>query len=174
MCTNAPSPGAKRVEGLARNRVTGKHDRRAAVFDPKRDGRAYRAVIRRRHADLHTVAVPDDTLGVLVHLYRRRRRQVRMMGDPVTDIEAEGLKRRVDDLRGPRGADDRQRCRVGIERGHPAGDDQVAEVGDVIAVQMGQQQRAEPVRAGTGGGQPLLDAAAAVDQEDLPARAHEC
>ena len=96
------------------------------------------------------------------------------MRDPVADVESERLERGLDHLGGSGRPDDRQRCGIGGERGDPAGDDQVAQVGDVVAVQMGQQQRGQPVGAGTDGRHPLLHTAPAVDEERLPARTHEC
>ena len=75
------------------------------------------------------------------------------MGDPVADVEAERLERGLDHLGGPGRTDDRQRCGIGGERGDPPGDDHVAQVGDVVAVQMGQQQRGQPVGAGAHGRQ---------------------
>ena len=66
-----------------------------------------------------------------------------------------------------------QRRRVGVERRHPAGDDHVAEIGDVVAVQVSEQQRRQSVGSDTDGGRPLLNDAPAVDEKRLPACTHE-
>jgi hypothetical protein len=167
------SPGRQRVEALTRDGVTGQHDRGAAVFDAESDGRRDGPVIRRRHPDRHPVAVPHHTVGALMNLHRRWRGQVGVMRDPVADIEVERLERGVDHLGRARRPDDRQGRRVRVERGHPSGDDHVAQVGDVIAVQVRQQQRGQRVRAGASCRHALLHAAAAVDQKCLPAGPHE-
>jgi len=57
---------------------------------------------------------------------------------------------------------------------HPSRDDQVAQVGDVIAVQVSQQQGGQSVRADTGGRHPLLYTSPAVDEKRLTARAYKC
>ena len=49
----------------------------------------------------------------------------------------------------------------------------VAEIGDVVAVQVGQQQRGQRVGARARRRQALLHSSTAVDQEGLPARAHK-
>ena len=58
------------------------------------------------------------------------------------------------------------------ERGDPPGGDDVAEVGDVVAVQVGQQQRGDVGGADADGRGPHQHAAPAVDEEqsDSPAR----
>jgi hypothetical protein len=96
------------------------------------------------------------------------------MRDAVADVETERPERGVDDLGGAGRPDDLQRSGIGRERRDPPGDDHVTEVGDVVAVQMRQQQRTQPVGPGTGRRQPLLHTASAVDEERLPARPHEC
>ena len=60
--------GGQRVEAVARHRVTGQHDRCAAVFDPESDGGRHRPMIRRRHRICTPLAIPDHTVGVFVHL----------------------------------------------------------------------------------------------------------
>lgn len=49
----------------------------------------------------------------------------------------------------------------------------ITEVGDVVAVQVGQQQRSQAVRAHTDRRRPLKNTAAAVHQERLPTRADQ-
>ena len=60
------------------------------------------------------------------------------MREPVADVERERLADRVDDVGGAGRPDDLKRHGVGIEGRHPAGDYDVAQVCDVIAVQMCQ------------------------------------
>jgi hypothetical protein len=73
-----------------------------------------------------------------VHLDRWRRGQIVVMGDPVTDVVAERLQRGLDRLRGAGWPDDRERRGIGCEGGDPTCDEYVAEVADVIAVQVGE------------------------------------
>jgi hypothetical protein len=108
-----------------------------------------------------------------VHLHGRRRVQVGVVGDPVADVVAERLERRLDRFRGAGRPDDRQRRRIGRQRADPARDEHVAEVTDVVAVQVGEQQRRQAGGADAHCGGALQHPAPAVHQEHLPARAHQ-
>ena len=83
----------------------------------------------------------------------------------------ECLQRVLDDLGCSRGADDRQRGQLRGEARHPPGDEHVTEVGDVVAVQMRQQQRGQAVGTHPDGGGALQHAATTVHEENLAARA---
>jgi hypothetical protein len=77
--------------------------------------------------------------------------------DPVADVGAEGFQRRLDD-----------RCGPGCEGGNRAGDQQVAEIGDVVAVQVGEQQSRQAVGAQTDRRCALQHAASAIQRGDNP------
>ncbi|CQD21922.1 hypothetical protein BN970_05176 [Mycolicibacterium conceptionense] len=143
------------------------------MLDPESDRRRHRLVIGGRDPDIGTAVFPHQPVGVLTNFHLRRAGEVGMVGDAVADGVPESAQRRLDHLCGSGRADDRQRRCVRGERAHPAGDDHIAQVGDVIAVQMGQQQCAELVGAGTDRGQALQHSAAAVDEKHLVARAHQ-
>jgi hypothetical protein len=96
-----------------------------------------------------------------------------MMGDPVADVGPERGQHVFDHLGGARRPDDRQRGLLRRERRHPSGDQQITEVGNVVAVQVGQQQGSQAVRAHTDRRRPLKNTAAAVRQERLPTRADQ-
>ena len=159
--------GRQLVQAGAGHRVAGQHHRSAIEFDPEPDRRRHRSVIGRRHPDRHAVAIPHRAVGVFVDLDRRRRVQVGVMGDPVADVVAERLQRRLHRLGGARGPDDRQRRRIGREVGDPTGDDDVAEFGDVVAVQVGEQQRRQSGGTHTDRRRALQHATPAIDQEHL-------
>jgi len=63
-----------------------------------------------------------------------------MVSNAVADVGTEGFQCRLDYRGSSRRPDDRQWHGIGCKRGDPAGDQQVAEVGDVVAVQVGEQQ----------------------------------
>jgi hypothetical protein len=102
-----------------------------------------------------------------VNLDRRRPVQVGVIGDPVTNVVAERLQRRLHRLGGARGSDDRQRRRIGREVADPTGDEDVAEFGDVVAVQVGEQQRRHSGGTHTNRRRALQHATPAIDQEHL-------
>gem|GEM_PF-4492543 len=165
--------GGQLVEARARHRVACHHHRNVVGSDPESDRRFHRPMIGGGHGDSHPVAVPNQTLGVLLHIDSRRRGQVGVVRDAVADVPAERLERRVDDLCGAGRADDRQRWRVGYERGDPAGDQHVAEIGDVVAMEVRQEQRGQSVGAHPDGRSPLQNAAPAVHQQCLAPGAHQ-
>ena len=141
MCTNAPASGRQLVQAGAGHRISGQHHRRGPEFDPEPDGWCHRPVIGRGHPDRHSVAIPHRTFGVFVHFDGRRGLQIGVVSDPVTDVVAKRVQGRLNRVRGARRSDDRQRGGIRGERADPTRDEDVAEVADVIAVQVGEQQR---------------------------------
>jgi hypothetical protein len=95
------------------------------------------------------------------------------MSDPVLDVVAKRLQRRLDRLRGPGRTDDRQRRGVRCEGADPTGDEKVAEVPDVVAVQMGDQQRRQSGGAHAHGRRALQHPTPAVHQKHLPPSPHQ-
>ena len=149
VCTSASAPAHRSVEPGARHGVAGGDDRW------RRRGRSGSRCSARRAGDRSARSgsrpLPGRSIGPLVDLDDRRPTAAR---------------------RGRRGGRGGSRCRVratarmwsttalvptgptivsgvGCERHHPAGGDHVVEVGDVVAVQVGEQHRRE-VRARRG------------------------
>ena len=83
------------------------------------------------------------------------------------------LQRRLHRLGGAGRSDDRQRRGIGREDGDPTGDEDVAEIADVVAVQVGEQQRRQPGGAHADRRRALQHSTPAIDQEHLPAGPHQ-
>ncbi len=83
----------------------------------------------------------------------------------------EGRQDPVDHGAGAGRPDDPERGRG--EGGHPAARDDVVEVGDVVAVEVGEHQRGQLVGLGAGRGRAHQDTPAAVEQQRRAAGAHE-
>ena len=97
--------------------------------------------------------------------------QVVVMGVAVTLIEAQHLEHRVDDLTS---ADRSDHSKRNVDGHHdPARGDKVVEIGDVIAVQMRDQDRVDHSGHDAGRQESHDGPASAVDHDVLPAGLHQ-
>ena len=97
--------------------------------------------------------------------------EVLVMGEAIALVRGEHGHHSVHHALGARWPDHHQRCRAG--RHHPVRRHDVAEVTDVVAVEMGEQHRAEADRKDAGGGESQHDPASAVEQQGGPTAAQQ-
>ena len=132
------------------------------MVEAEPDARLDRFVVGLTAGDLHATRQVDSTLGHFDHRHRRPMVEVVVVRDAVLDVRAERGQNVFDDCLCADRTDDRQR-RL-LERHHPAGRDDVVEVGDVIAVQVRDQHSSEVRRTKPCRSQPHQDAAACIDE----------
>ena len=128
-------------------------------------------MVCRRGGDHHATVVPHLSSRVLVDRDIGRRGDIGVVTDAVGDIRGQCGQCRLDHRARAGRADDRQRGRA--EAVDPPGGDDVGEIGDVIAVQMGQQHRGQVRRAHPDGGSAHQHTPAAVDEERLTPGYHQ-
>ena len=163
--------GAQRVEPLARHRVAGDDHGLAAVVDAVADGGVDGLVVGRPGDDPHVAVGEHDPVGDLVHDRVRPPVEVLVVVEAVADVRLEHrLGRPYHALGADRAVDGE---RVGCERGDPARRDDVVEVGDVVRVQVGEQQRLERAGGRLRGGGAHEDAATAVEEQVADRGAHQ-
>jgi hypothetical protein len=154
---------AELVESRARHGVAGEHHGRTGVVEAVGDARLDRAVIGRSDGDGRRPGGELDGPGVdLDHLDERWTRQVVVVGDAVADVGGERGQEMVDDGPGADRADDTQRRR--LEREDPLARDHVVEIGDVVAVEVGQQHGGELRRPESDRGEAHQGAASGIDE----------
>ena len=176
----APCPRGARSARRRRRRRTGRRARRTGCRRrraPRRGPRARPGSRRWARPGRWSVAptitraspmVSSLAGGHLDHVDRGRVVQVVVVGQAVADVGGQHRQHPVDHLAGAGRAVDRER--VGHRAHHPAGGDHVVEVGEVVAVEVGEQHGAEHPREGAGRGQAHEHAPAGVDEQQGAAR----
>ena len=129
-------------------------------------------MVGRCDGDPHAAVVPHLTLGVFVHHNLGGCGDIGVVADPVGDVGSQGRQRRLHHRFGTGRTDDRQRRRTeGID---PPGGDDIGQVGDVVTVQMGEQQCGQVLRADADRGHPHQHTATAVDEERVLSGSDQC
>ena len=162
---------AEAIEAVARHRVSGDDDDLTVVLDPVADRRVHRPMVGGSRHDAHAALVVHDALDLLGHDHCRIPRQVLVVVEPVGDVRGQRVEQPVDN--GGRAGGPEHAERLRLERGHPAAGDHVVEVGDVVAVEVGQDQRRQLTGLHADRGGSHQHAAAAVEQERGSTGSHE-
>ena len=149
------------IEACAGHGVAGDDDACSGVIEPEGDRGLDGPVVGRRTGDCHRSRCRDGTVLDLDDLHRWAIVEVFVVREAIANVGLEGCDEMVHHVAGPRRADDRQRCR--LERRHPSGGDNVVQVGDVVAVQVGQEHSCELPDSGSG--EAHQHAPAGVDEE---------
>jgi hypothetical protein len=164
-------PCAQPVQARTGHGVAGEHHRLVTVVDPVADGGVHGLVVGRRRGHADVAQREHHAVGHLVHHRVGAPVEVLVVREAVADVLLEHGLGGPHHALGPDRAVDGERVRD--EGGDPAGGDDVVEVGDVVAVQVGEQQRLQ----GPGGAgrrrRPQQHAPAAVHQQVAGRGAHQ-
>ncbi len=151
------------IESRAGHTVTAEHDRRGPVVNPERDRRLDRAMVGRSDPHARRTNREHVTRRDLEDFHVGHPREIVVVRKAISNV---GRKRRecgVDDFTQPRRSIDQQGATLWAH--DPVRGDDVVEVGDVIAVQMRDEQRVEHHREHTSGGETQQHRTSAVDKQ---------
>ena len=151
------------VEPVAGHGVPGDDHRGVVVVDAVAHGRVHGGVVGGSGRHPHVTLLEHHPVGHVGGHCGRPPGQVCVMGEPVADVGLEHCLGGSHEPDSPDGADDGQRA--GREGHRPPCGDEVVEIGDVVAVEMGEEDGAERNRAREGARRTHRDTAARVEQE---------
>jgi hypothetical protein len=124
---------------------------------------------RREHPD--AVSIEDDTVSYHTDIDCWFPRQVGMMGEAVLDVGTQRGEDAVHDVTGPGWTQHHERA--WRERGDPTGGDDVVEIREVVAVEVGEEGGGELVGPDPDCGEAHEHAPPGVNEEQLAATADE-
>ncbi len=171
VCTSTSAPAQSSSSPEQGTVSPAMHDRRGTIVNPVPEGRPHRRVVGRCGRNTHGPFDEQLTPLALGDLGRGCPGEVVVVRHAVADVGFEHGFGRPDEVGGAGRSEDGERA--GLERHDPARRDDVVEVGDVVAVQVGEEQCPQGARTGADRSGADQDGAPAVEEKVTGGRANQ-